>query len=84
MIWTNKTDPVIKLVGSDKVLSIQKSSYICEIKSLNLRYLNFCPEFWVHAGKRLDKNAKVNFKTYEVTDWETNNYNTHITQYLKK
>ena len=26
----------------------------------------------------------VNFKMYDVTDWTTNNYNTHITQYLKK
>ena len=28
--------------------------------------------------------AKVNFKIYDVTDWTTNNYNTHIAQYLKK
>ena len=26
----------------------------------------------------------VNFKTRDVTDWTTDNYNTHITQYLKK
>ena len=31
------------------------------------------------VGKRLDKKAKVNF-----TDWERNNCNTHIVQYLKK
>ena len=26
----------------------------------------------------------VNFKSYDVTDWTTNNYNVHIVQYLKK
>ena len=26
----------------------------------------------------------VSFKIYDVTDWTTNNYNTHIAQYLKK
>ena len=26
----------------------------------------------------------VNFKIYDVTDWTTNNCNTHIAQYLQK
>ena len=43
-----------------------------------------CPDFFGHVGKRLDEKAKVNFKIYEATDWETNNYNTHTAQYLKK
>ena len=38
-----------------------------------LRYLNFCFGFFAHVGKRLDNKAKVNFKTYEVTNWATNN-----------
>ena len=37
-----------------------------------------------YIEKWLDKKAVVNFKTYNVTDWRTNNYNTHITQCLKK
>ena len=37
-----------------------------------------------YVGKRLYNKAKINFKLYDVTDWETNNYNTHISQYLKK
>ena len=42
--------------------------------------------FWLvgSAGKRLDQTPKVNFKVYDVTDWETNNYNIYIAQYLKK
>ena len=27
---------------------------------------------------------KINFKIYDVTNWITDNYNTHIVQYLKK
>ena len=38
----------------------------------------------VMQKKRLDKKAKVNFKFYDIIYWETNNYNTHISQYLKK
>ena len=49
-----------------------------------LKYLNFCLDFFRHIGKQLDKKAKVNFKTYEVTNWETNNNNEHTAQYLKK
>ena len=48
-----------------------------------LRYLNFCPEFYAHVGKGLDKKAKVILKMYDVIKCETINYNTHIAQYLK-
>ena len=34
--------------------------------------------------KRLDYKDKVNFKIYDVTAWLTNNYNTHIAQYLTR
>ena len=37
-----------------------------------------------YVEKRLHKKAKVNFKVYDVTDSTTNNYNTYISQYLKK
>ena len=37
-----------------------------------------CLGFSSHAGKRLAKKAKGNFKVYNVINWETNNYNTHI------
>ena len=41
-------------------------------------------DFFGHVGKQLDKEAMVPFKTYDVTNWESNNYNTHFAQYLKK
>ena len=35
-----------------------------------LRNLNFCPEFFGHAGKRPSKKAKVNFRIHGVINWE--------------
>ena len=49
-----------------------------------LRYLNFCPDFFVHVEKQLDKKAKVDVKTYDVTTCDTNDYKKHIATYLKK
>ena len=37
-----------------------------------------------HVTKQLDLKDKVNFKIDDVTDWLTNNCNTHIAQYLEK
>ena len=44
----------------------------------------FCPGFFGHIGKWLDKKVKVSFKIYDVIYWEINNCNTHIAHYLKK
>ena len=48
-----------------------------------LRDLYFYPDFFGHVGKRLDKKPKVNLKIYNVAIWLTNNYHTHIAQYLR-
>ena len=37
-----------------------------------------------HVEKRFDYQNKVNFKIYDVTDWTTNDCNTHIAYYLRK
>ena len=49
-----------------------------------LRYLNFCFGRSGHAEKEFDQKAKVSFNLLDVTNWETNNCNLHIDQYLKK
>ena len=48
-----------------------------------LRYLSFCPNFY-DMQKLFYKKVMVNFKIYDTVNWITNNYNTHIAQYLKK
>ena len=45
--------------------------------------LNFS-NFFGHMEKPLDKKAKVRFKIFDITAWETNNYSTNIFQHLKK
>ena len=45
--------------------------------------LNYCLKFLVISKRRLDQKD-VKFKIYDVTTWLTNNYKTHITQYLTK
>ena len=37
-----------------------------------------------YVEKRLVKKANVIFKIYDIADCTTNNYNTHIAQYLKR
>ena len=54
-----------------------------------LTFLSFCLDILGHLGKWLDKKVKVNFKMYDVMNWETNNNSKHsISQvylkYLKK
>ena len=46
--------------------------------------LIFYHDFLVMQKKRLNQKGKVNLKIYDVTTWLTNNFNTHITQHLKK
>ena len=48
-----------------------------------LQYLNFCLNLLGCAEKQLNKEVKVNFKTYPVISRETSDYDTHTEQYLK-
>ena len=44
-----------------------------------LEILTFLYWHFGYIAKRLDKKTMVNFKSYDVTNWTTNNYNTLIT-----
>ena len=37
-----------------------------------------------YVEKRLDKKPMVDLKNYDFTDCTTNDFNTHVAQYLKK
>ena len=60
----------------DNVFNV-KAPFIFEI-------FTFLSRLSGYVEKGLDKKAMVSFKIYVVTDWTTNDYNTHITKYLKK
>ena len=64
-------------------LKVKKNAFYSKSFSY-LRYLIFCPDFFDHAEKRLDKKSDSNFKIYDVTDWATTNYNAYIFLYRKK
>ena len=64
---------------------MMKNTFYLMLKALFVfEIFKFLPDCFGHAGKRLNKKDKFSFKIYDVTDWELNNYNTHIAQYLKK
>ena len=60
--------------------SIGKAFFILQI-------FNFCPDFFGHVRKLLDKKARVNSNSYDkylqIIN-ERNNYNAHLVQYFTK
>ena len=65
---------------------MKNGTFLFPVKSILSfsRNLNFCPDLFGYVEKRINKKAKVNLNIYGLTDWEINNYNTRIIQYLKK
>ena len=62
-----------------------KNAFYFMLKAvLIFEILTFMSWLFGYVEKRLDKKAMVNFKVDDVTDWTTNDHNTHIAQYLKK
>ena len=51
---------------------------------LILEIFTFLSRVFGYIETRLEMKTKVNFKIYDVTDGTTNNYNTHIAEYLKR
>ena len=54
-----------------------KALYVLEIFTLLSQRFGY-------VENQFDKKVKVNFEIYDVTEWETENYNTYIVKYLKK
>ena len=74
---TDHNDHFVKLV----VKGLKSDSHL----ALNFGFIWFNALFVLAMyKKRLDLKHKANFKIYDVTTWLTNNYNTHIIQYLTK
>ena len=62
-----------------------KNAFYFMLKALFVpRIFKFLSWQFGHARKRLDLKDQVNFQIFDVTTWLTNDYNTHIAQYLTK
>ena len=54
-----------------------KNAFISSQKLFSfLRNLNYCPEFFCDVEKRIGQKVKVNFKTYDLINWERIIYST--------
>ena len=71
---------------AESPLKMMKNAFYFMLKALFILKIFKCSAWlFVHVEeKQLDKKGKVNFKIYDVTGWQINNYKTHIAQYLKK
>ena len=74
-----------QFLATESPLKLMQNAFYFTLEALFvLKIYIFFSDFFGHAGKRLDKKVKGNIKIYDVINWETSNYNTHITQYFKK
>ena len=65
-------------------LQMMQNTFCFMLKGLFiLDIFNFCTNFFVHVGK-LVNDAMIYFKLYDVVDWQTSNYITHIAEYLRR
>ena len=62
-----------------------KNAFYVMLKALFvLEIFTVLPWLFGYVEMQLDREVVVNFKIYDAIDWATNNYNTHITHYLKE
>ena len=70
---------------TESLLKLMKNAFYVMSKAFFiLKIFTILSWLFGYEGKRIAQKAKVNFIIYDVTDWATSNYNTHIAQYLKK
>ena len=68
---------------NDSPSKMLKNAFYFILKALFvLKIFKFLSCVFAHVEKRLDGKDKVNFEIHDITAWSTNNYNTHIAQYL--
>ena len=53
-----------QFLTTESPLKMMKKAFNSNLKAISALKKFFCPNLFGHVGKRLDKNAKVNFKTY--------------------
>ena len=74
-----------QFLAAESPLKMMRNNFYFTLKAFFvLNIFKFLPWLFGLVAKRLAKKEKVNFKFYDVTDWLTNNCNTHIAQPLPK
>ena len=64
---------------------MMKNTFCFTLKALFVpEIFKFLLRTFGYVGERLDKEAKVNFKIYDIAKCITSNYDTNIARYLKK
>ena len=61
-----------------------KALFVLKILNPDRKKKYVRPDFFRQVGKRFGKKVEINFQNYDVINWKTDNYNTQITQHLKK
>ena len=68
---------------TESLLKMVKNAFYFTLKAFFiLKIFKFLSWLFGQVSKRRDYKDKVKFKFYNITSWLTNNYNTHIAQYL--
>ena len=70
------TERLVKVIKK-----ILKNTYFTHLRS-SIFFFLFSP--FGPVEKRLDMKAMINFKIYDVKNWETNNYNIGFARHLMK
>ena len=74
-----------QLVTTESSLKMTKNAFNFMVNALFvLKTFIFLSLLFGYVDRRLDKKAKVTCRIYDVREWIRNNYNTHLSQYLKK
>ena len=73
---------IVLICFNESSLKMMKNAFCLMLKALFvLEIFTFLSRLLGYAEKIFDKKAKVDFNIYDVTDWTTNNYNTHTVQH---
>ena len=70
-----------QFLATESFLKMMKKAFYFTSEALFiLKIFKFLSLLFDRVLKRLDSKDKVNLKFYDVTEWSTNHFNTHITQ----
>ena len=80
-----KAHSQVQFLAIEIPLKMVKNAFYFMLKPFFvLEIFTFLDWLFGYVEKGFDKKAMVNFKINDVTVWINNNYNMHITRYLKK